>query len=165
MDISEAEQGTESAGQNSEARWSIVNTAIAQLESATTAQELTAILNGEQVTVVTTPTPAPTPAATYTPLQKGDKSDEVLEMQNRLYMLGFLLDDRDGDFGSKTQTAVKLFQQTAGLEATGIADNATLTLLYSDDAPRTEYAQITPSPAPTAEPEPEAEAEDAGDAA
>ena len=75
-----------------------------------------------------------------------------LDLQNRLYQLGFLLDDRDGDFGSKTQTAVKLFQQTAGLEATGIADNATLTLLYSDEAPRTEYAQITPSPAPTPEP-------------
>ena len=148
MDISEAEQGTESAGQNSEARWGIVITAIAHLESATTAQELTAILNGEQVTVATSPTPSPTPAATYTPLQKGDKNDDVLELQNRLYMLGFLLDDRDGDFGSKTQTAVKLFQQTAGLEATGIADNATLTLLYSDDAPRTEYAQITPTPAP-----------------
>lgn len=167
MDISEADSGAADAGQNSEARWAIVNDAIAQLEGASTAQELTAILNGEKVTVVTTPTPAPTPAATYTPLQKGDKSDDVLDMQNRLYQLGFLLDDRDGDFGSKTQTAVKLFQQTAGLEATGIADNETLALMYSDEAPRTEYAQITPSPTPTAAPtaEPEAEAEDADDAA
>ncbi len=152
MDISEAEQGAQSAGQNSDSRWGIVNEQIAQLERATTAQELTAILNGDRVTVVTSPTPTPMPETTYTPLQKGDKSDAVLDMQNRLYMLGFLLDDRDGDFGSKTQTAVKLFQQTAGLEATGIADNATLTLLYSDEAPRTEYAQITPSPAPTPEP-------------
>ena len=69
-------------------------------------------------------------------------------MQNRLFMLGFLLDDRDGAFGSKTQTAVKLFQQTAGLEATGVADNQTQTLLYSENAPRTEYAQVTPTPAP-----------------
>lgn len=158
MDISESDQGTQDAQDKSNARWAIVNDAIAQLEGASTAQELTAILNGEKVTVVTTPTPAPTPENTYTPLQKGDKSDEVLDMQNRLYLLGFLLDDRDGDFGSKTQTAVKLFQQTAGLEATGIADNETLTLMFSDDAPRTEYAQITPSPAPTAEPEPEPEA-------
>ena len=151
MDISEADSDAADAQANSDARWGIVNDAIAQLESATTAPELTAILNGEKVTVATSPTPAPTPEATYTPLQKGDKSDEVLNLQNRLYMLGFLLDDRDGDFGSKTQTAVKLFQQTAGLEATGIADNATLTLLYSDEAPRTEYAQITPSPAPAAD--------------
>ena len=160
MDISEAEQGAENAGQNSDARWGIVNDAIARIEAATTAQELTAVLNGDQVTVVTSPTPTPIPENKYTPLQKGDKSDAVLDMQNRLYMLGFLLDDRDGDFGSKTQTAVKLFQQAARLEATGIADNATLTLLYSDEAPRTEYAQITPSPAPTPEPtsEPVAEA-------
>ena len=59
-----------------------------------------------------------------------------------------LVDDRDGDFGSKTQTAVKLFQQAAGLEATGIADSATLTRMYADDAPTTEYAQVTPTPPP-----------------
>ena len=108
------------------------------------------------------PTPTPEPVQqTYATLSRGDKSDEVLEMQNRLYMLGFLLDDRDGAFGSKTQTAVKAFQQAAGLEVTGIADSDTLTRLYADDAPMTEYAQATPTPAVTAEPEtdeaPEAE--------
>ena len=71
----------------------------------------------------------------------------MLELQNRLFALGFLLDDRDGAFGSKTQTAVKLFQQAAGLEATGIADNETQKRLYAEDAPRTEYAQATPTPA------------------
>ena len=102
---------------------------------------------------------------TYTTLSKGDKSDEVLEMQNRLYMLGFLLDDRDGAFGKNTQTAVKMFQQAAGLEVTGIADSETLRLLYSEDAPRTEYAQATPTPAPeAAEPTPEPEVEPEGDA-
>ena len=80
---------------------------------------------------------------------QGDKSDEVLDMQNRLFMLGFLLDDRDGAFGNKTQTAVKLFQSAAGLEVTGIADSVTQSVLYSDSAPMTEYAQITPTPAPT----------------
>ena len=75
-------------------------------------------------------------------------------MQNRLYELGFLLDDRDGAYGSKTQTAVKMFQQAAGLEITGIADSATLNAIYADDAPRTVYAQPTATPAPTAEPEP-----------
>ena len=52
------------------------------------------------------PTPTPTPAPNYNTLSKGDKSNEVLDMQNRLWELGFLLDDRDGYFGSKTQTAV-----------------------------------------------------------
>ena len=93
----------------------------------------------------------------YNTLSKGDKSDEVLDMQNRLFELGFLLDDRDGAFGSKTQTAVKMFQQVAGLPITGIADSATLNALYADDAPRTSNAQPTPTP-PTqyaAEPTPE----------
>ena len=153
MDATEADNTAGDSGQDSASRWAIVNDEIAQVEAATTAQELTAILNGERVTVAASPTPTPEPeTVTYATLSKGDKSDEVLEMQNRLYMLGFLLDDRDGAFGKNTQTAVKMFQQAANLEVTGIADNATLTLLYSEDAPRTEYAQATPTPAPEAEP-------------
>ena len=155
MDATEADNTAGDSGQDSAARWQIVNDEIAQVQNATTAQELTAILNGERVTVAASPTPTPEPEVTYTTLSKGDKSDEVLEMQNRLYMLGFLLDDRDGAFGKNTQTAVKMFQQAAGLEVTGIADNETLRLLYSDDAPRTEYAQATPTPAPEATAEPE----------
>ena len=151
MDVTEADQSAGDSGQDSAARWAIVNEAIAQIENATTAQELTAVLNGERVTVATSPTPTPVPEVTYNTLSKGDKSDEVMDMQNRLFMLGFLLDDRDGAFGNKTQTAVKLFQQAAGLEATGIADNETLTRLYADDAPQTEYAQATATPAPAVE--------------
>ena len=147
MDATQAASGTDNA-EASQTRWGIINNSISQLESATTAAELTAILNGEQVTVVTEPTPSPTPeAVTYETLAKGAKSDAVLELQNRLYELGFLMDDRDGAFGNKTQTAVKLFQTAAGLEATGIADSETQTRLYADDAPRTEYAQSTPAPA------------------
>ena len=146
MDATEADNTAGDSGQDSAARWQIVNDEIAQMEAATTAQELTAILNGERVTVAASPTPTPEPEVTYTTLSKGDKSDEVLEMQNRLYMLGFLLDDRDGAFGKNTQTAVKMFQQAAGLEVTGIADSATLQRLYAEDAPRTEYAQATPTP-------------------
>ena len=146
MDAIEADQGAADNSETSAARWNIVNTAISQLEAASTAQELTAILNGEQITAATTPTPSPTPAPTYARLVKDDKSDAVKELQNRLYALGFLLDDRDGTFGNKTQTAVKAFQQAAGLPVTGIADSETQALLYSDNAPRTQYAQATPKP-------------------
>ena len=165
MDAVESEQGT--ATDNNEAsasRWAIVNNSISQLQAASSAQELTAIMNGEQITAATTATPEPTPKATYATLVKDDKSDAVLEMQNRLYILGFLMDDRDGAFGSKTQTAVKAFQQAAGLPVTGIADNETLTLLYSDNAPRTQYAQVTPTPKPTDTPIPtQAPAAEQGD--
>ena len=143
----------ETAVAESDERWKVVDNSITMLKSAKSATELTAIINGESIEVVQAEpeaTPTPTPAPNYNTLSKGDKSNEVLEMQNRLYELGFLLDDRDGNFGSKTQTAVKMFQQQAGIAITGIADSATLELLYSDDAPRTAMAQTTPTPAPTA---------------
>lgn len=147
MDAQAASSGESDAGASAE-RWAIVNNAVTQLEAASTAAELTAILNGEQVTVVTEPTPSPTPEVPqYETLAKGAKSDAVLELQTRLYELGFLMDDRDGAYGNKTQTAVKVFQEYAGLEATGIADSATQALLYSDAAPRTEFAQATAEPA------------------
>lgn len=165
MDATEADNTAGDSGQDTSTRWTIVDEEIATVENATTAQELTAVLNGDRVTVAASPTPTPEPEATYNTLSKGDKSDEVLELQNRLYMLGFLLDDRDGAFGSKTQTAVKLFQQAAGLEATGIADSQTQQRLYADDAPRTEYAQVTPTPAVTATPEPEEAAPETEEAA
>ena len=151
MDAQAAAAGTD-AQTASQARWAIVHNAIQQLENATSAAELTAIQNGEQVTVVAEPTPSPTPApVVYETLAKGAKSDAVLELQNRLYELGYLMDDRDGAYGSKTQTAVKAFQEHAGLEATGIADPQTQTLLFSDAAPRTEFANATPAPAATEE--------------
>lgn len=140
----------------SDSRWAIVNNSIAMLEAADTATELTAILNGEQVEITEVEaTPTPTPAPNYNTLSRGDVSDEVLEMQNRLYELGWLLGDRDGNFGTQTQTAVKMFQQAAGLEVTGIADNATLTALYADDAPTTLYADENGGTSATSTPAPE----------
>ncbi len=147
----------------SRARWQIINDSIANLSAATSASDLQAILGGEKIDVVTPePEPTVTPKA-YATLSKGDKSNEVLEMQERLWQLGWLLGERDGVFGNDTQTAVKYFQQAVGVDVTGIADSATLTLLYSDEAPTTQYAQVTstptatPTPTPTATPETPAE--------
>ena len=138
----------------SEANWQIIANSIAQLEGAKSAAELTTIIDGQKVTVQsTTPEPTQTPMA-YTTLQKGDKSDEVLKLQERLYQLGYLNSDRDGSFGTKTQTAVKAFQERAGLEASGIADSNTQALLFSDSAP---YAAGVPSPTPSAASTPEPE--------
>ena len=148
----------ETAVAESNQRWQVVDNSIAMLEAAKSATELTAIINGEKVDVKQAEpevTPTPTPAPNYNTLSKGDKSNEVLDMQNRLWELGFLLDDRDGNFGSKTQTAVKMFQQAAGLSITGIADGETLARLYADDAPRTAMAQATPGPAAQDTPAPE----------
>ena len=152
MDALEAENVTEDAVSESNARWQSVNNAIASLEACTTPAELNATISGSRLELVQA-TPEPTPTAkVYAMLAKGDASNEVLELQKRLTELGYLNDACDGQFGSKTQTAVKAFQENAGLEATGRADNDTQTLLYSDNAP---YAPGAATPAPTAEPTPE----------
>ena len=126
----------------SDERWTIVNNSIGMLKAATNAVELTAIVNGEVVDIEqqVQATPTPEPAVNYNTLSKGDKSDEVLNMQTRLVELGFLSDTPDGAFGTKTQTAVKIFQQIAGLPVTGIADSATLNAMYASDAPHADPA-------------------------
>lgn len=151
MDAMNADSPTASA--DSAARWSVVDNSVAQLKGATSAAELTAIINGETITVHNE-TPAPTEAPiVYTPLQKGDENNDVLQLQVRLFTLGYLQGDRDGAYGSKTQTAIKLFQKTAGMPETGIADSETQARLYSDDAPYAPGA-TTPTPVPAETPEP-----------
>lgn len=122
---------------DSDTRWLVVTNSIAMLKNASSAAELTAIINGEVVDIqqAAEATPTPAPKVNYDTLSKGDKSDEVTKMQTRLAELGYLSETPDGNFGSKTQTAVKIFQQMSGLTVTGIADSDTLNALYADDAP------------------------------
>lgn len=68
-------------------------------------------------------------------LQKGDKSDDVKNMQLMLVQLGYLSGTPDGDFGNKTKDAVSKYQGDMGLEATGIADEATLRLILTGQTP------------------------------
>ena len=62
-------------------------------------------------------------------LRRGDVSEEVRAMQERLIALGHLNDVADGKFGRNTEAAVRAFQQANGLEETGVADNQTRTLI------------------------------------
>lgn len=68
-------------------------------------------------------------------LQKGDKGDDVKNMQTMLVEMGYLNGTPDGDFGGKTESAVKAYQEAMGLEATGIADEATLRLILTGTTP------------------------------
>lgn len=77
----------------------------------------------------------------YQTLQKGSKGDEVKALQQRLIELNYLSGSADGDYGGKTASAVELFQSTAGLTATGIADVDTQTALFADDAPKAKVYQ------------------------
>ena len=71
--------------------------------------------------------------------KKGSKGEDVKEIQERLIELGYLQGKADGDFGKKTEEAVKAFQQNKGLELTGE--------VYQDD-----YDALF-APEPTATPE------------
>ena len=99
-------------------------------------------------TPVPTPSPTPVPTPTPTPdptLKRGDESEEVQELQERLMHLGYLqLDESTQKFGPATEDAVILFQRQVNyteslgttLDQDGIAGLQTLSLLYSDDAPK-----------------------------
>lgn len=134
--------GDADAVAKSDERWQVVNNSIAMLKEAQSTAELTAIINGEVIDIEkqAEATPTPEPKVNYNTLSKGDKSDEVVKMQTRLIELGYMTEAADGDFGSKTQTAVKIFQQVAGLTVNGIADSDTLNAMYADDAPRADLA-------------------------
>ena len=74
------------------------------------------------------------PETAYTVLRRGDKSDQVEVMQRYLATLGYLSTTPDGQFGSGTERAVKLFQEANGLKADGVAGSGTLSILYSGNA-------------------------------
>lgn len=58
-------------------------------------------------------------------LRKGDKNDKVKELQTKLLRLGFDCVWLDGDFGAKTEEAVKAFQHERGIEEDGICGKNT----------------------------------------
>ncbi len=64
----------------------------------------------------------------------GDYSDDIALVQARLIELGYLSGDADGEFGTATEDAVKSFQAANGIDATGIIDQASYDLIFSDSA-------------------------------
>ena len=62
-------------------------------------------------------------------LRKGDESDAVEDLQEKLIDLGYLDTEATGYFGSATEEAVKAFQRDAGLSADGVAGSATRSAL------------------------------------
>ena len=69
-----------------------------------------------------------------TSLRKGDESEAVRTMQQRLIKLGYLSGYADGKFGDSTEDAVKLFQRIHGLTVDGVAGASTLEKIYSSSA-------------------------------
>ena len=67
-------------------------------------------------------------------LKIGDEGDDVLRLQYRLQELGYLFVPPTGLFAEGTEQCVKDFQLLNGMVVTGVADEATIALLFSDEA-------------------------------
>lgn len=63
-------------------------------------------------------------------------TSDVIRLQNRLFQLGFLIVESrvDGQYGGKTIEGVSNFQKRNGLPVTGVADETTQRLLFSEEA-------------------------------
>lgn len=99
-------------------------------------------------TPLATPSPTPIPSevpgtpmtdvvtvAEYSTLRMGDDNASVVSLQQRLTDLGYLDSDMPGSqYNESISSAVILFQRACNMEQTGIADNATQSSLYADDA-------------------------------
>lgn len=79
---------------------------------------------------------APSATPTDDTLEQGDSGDAVKALQKRLIELGYMNGTADGDFGSATKAAVKLFQKQAGLTVDGVAGPGTQGALFSSNAPK-----------------------------
>ncbi len=64
--------------------------------------------------------------------RRGDKGDGVRALQQALNAAGFNSGAADGDFGGKTEAAVKAFEEANGIEPDGIAWPGVLKLLNGD---------------------------------
>ncbi|ADY56664.1 spore cortex-lytic enzyme [Syntrophobotulus glycolicus DSM 8271] len=59
-------------------------------------------------------------------LSRGSRGPEVVDLQKRLSMLGYVTGPQDGIFGRKTNAAVRLFQKEHGLTVDGMAGTNTI---------------------------------------
>lgn len=61
------------------------------------------------------------PSAACAELSKGDSGEAVIELQTMLFEMGYLFYTPDGQYGSRTENAIRDYQAAKGLEETGIA--------------------------------------------
>jgi len=78
------------------------------------------------------------------PLRNGDEGDTVARLQLRLFELGFFTFKPTGLFGTVTQSALRAFQQNAGLTVTGTANGETLAALFAHAAAPAPFAAQIP---------------------
>lgn len=67
--------------------------------------------------------------------QEGDEGQDIVQIQQRLNALGYNAGAADGDFGSMTKNAVKVFQRDRGLDPDGIVGASTYMALMGREIP------------------------------
>ena len=65
-------------------------------------------------------------------LKPGDSGEAVLELNTRLRQLNYTATRAADQYGAATEAAVSAVQEAYGLPVTGIADEATLAIIYGD---------------------------------
>lgn len=90
-------------------------------------------------------TEAPESSIRTKTLSKNDTGSDVTRLQNRLTYKGYMNASIDGDYGSITENAVKIYQKVAGLTETGTADVNTLKSLFSSSAPTNNSGNVAGS--------------------
>lgn len=63
----------------------------------------------------------------------GDTNDEILEYQQILYSLGFLISQPSNKLTEEVQTAIKTYQAMKGLDQSGKLDRSTIISLVAED--------------------------------
>lgn len=89
----------------------------------------------QETTAPVEETTAPTEETTVqTVFKSGDEGDKVTAIQNQLAQLGYFDIEATGFYGDYTVQAVQNFQLINDIEATGIVDENTYNVLFSDNA-------------------------------
>ncbi len=77
-------------------------------------------------------------------MQTGDKGEEVVRVQTRLFDLGYYTYKPTGSFQTVTKSAVIAYQLAAGLMSDGSVGQETLSTLFSRSATRTPFRAQVP---------------------
>jgi len=80
--------------------------------------------------------------ASFDALSVGSTGDKVVDLQERLRMLGYLSTAADGKFGPATKQAVKQFQRNAAIVQNGIAGPMTLHALHKVTVSRVDLGRL-----------------------
>ncbi len=92
----------------------------------------------------------------YTPLEKGNKNNRVLEAKKRLFELGYYEKQKmNNKYNDDMVEKVREFQELNGLPVTGTLDEESLRVLYSDAAVFKPHPTLVPlaTPGPKTEPD------------